>query len=233
MINNSCLKKYRENGFDHVEGWCNYELFSTLDVLDSAEINKVGGCLEIGVHHGKFFILLNQLIDPQYKSYAIDVFEDQHLNIDSSGSGSRAALCRNLEAYDAHRGSNTVIIQGDSTDPSLRLREVVGAGAMRFISVDGGHTVEHTISDLSLASDLINNQGVVILDDILNHHWLGVIEGAGRYLDTRPTLVPFAIGHNKLYMSKLSYQSYYYNLFARAGLLVKPVLFHGHTIAAL
>jgi hypothetical protein len=49
-------------------------------------INKNGGCMGIGVHLGKFFILLNQLINAEYKSFAVDIFSDQHLNIDKSGS---------------------------------------------------------------------------------------------------------------------------------------------------
>jgi predicted O-methyltransferase YrrM len=49
----------------------------------------------------------------------------------------------------------------------------VGVGSMRFISIDGGHTPEHTVSDLNLACRLINNQGVVILDDVLHHPWPG------------------------------------------------------------
>ena len=105
--------------------------------------------------------------------------------------------------YDLHKGNNVKIISGDSTDPKLNLVDTIGKGAIRFVSIDGGHTVEHTINDLKIAAELINNQGVVILDDILNHHWLGVIEGAISYLNTSPTLIPFAIGHNKLFLANL------------------------------
>ena len=176
---------------------------------------------------------MNQIISKEFKSYAIDLFNQQELNIDRSGLGSLEIFKSNLKKYDVHNGANTEIIQGDSTDSSMRLREVIGLGLLRFISIDGGHTVEHTVSDLFLANDLISNEGVVILDDILNYHWLGVIEGVGRFLEKRPTLVPFAIGHNKLYLAKLSYRDFYFNLFAKSGLGTKVVLFHGWNLVAL
>ncbi len=227
------LEIYKKTGFNMVEGWCADQLFDTIDILNNAGINKTGGALEIGVHHGKFYILMNQVISEIYKSYVVDIFENQNLNIDYSGAGSLEAFKRNLESYDRNKGRNTIIITGDSTDSALNLIEKIGPGSLRFISIDGGHTVAHTLNDLKLAETLINNEGVVILDDILNYHWLGVIEGIGRYLDTYPTLVPFAIGHNKLYLSKMSFQNYYFNLFSNTSFATKTVAFYGHNIVAL
>ena len=59
QIANENLRRYRENGFDNIEGWCNPAVFYALDLLDSAPINKTGGICEIGVHHGKFFLALD------------------------------------------------------------------------------------------------------------------------------------------------------------------------------
>lgn len=233
MVTNILLRPYYENGFKDVQGWCNEKNFTVLEVLDGTKINKKGGCLEIGVHHGKFYIMLNRLISINYTSFAVDIFGDQHLNIDRSGRGFLKIFKDNLVKHDIHQGENTKIIKGDSTDPCLKLRDVIGLGAMRFISVDGGHTVEHTVSDLTLASDLVSNEGVVILDDILNYHWPGVIEGAAIFLDQRPTLVPFAIGNNKLYMCKLSFKNFYYQIFENSALKTKLVSFFGHLVVAL
>lgn len=227
------LRTYLEGGFHQVEGWCSDLLFETVSSFAGLDINRHGGCAEIGVHHGKLFILLNQVIDASHTSWAIDVFDHQHLNIDNSGAGSLAAFRANLERYDVHQGRNVVAVAGDSTDPALGLESRIGLGSLRFMSIDGGHTVQHTMSDLHLASRLISNEGVVILDDILNHHWLGVIEGAVRYLSTYPTLVPFAIGHNKLYLCKMSYHERYLTEMTRSRLFTKLVEFCGHRVAAL
>jgi methyltransferase family protein len=233
MLKNPNLRNFHENGFRNIEGWCNEQVLHVVDRLDDAPINKKGGCLEIGVHHGVLYILLNQVIQGNQKSYAVDLFEMQELNIDNSGLGSLEKFKKNLQLYDAHAGANTHIIQGDSTDPALELERIVGRASLRFISIDGGHSVEHTISDLKLANVLIANEGIVILDDILNYHWLGVIEGFGRFISGFPTLVPVAIGANKLYLCKISVKSIYYQLFAQSPLRTKEVTFYGHKIVAL
>jgi len=164
-ISNQNLRRYRENGFAQIQGWCNPQVFNTVDLFDSAPINKTGGVCEIGVHHGKLYLLLNQVTAPEATSYAIDVFDAQRLNIDKSGAGDRKIFERNLTEFDAHKGRNTQIISGDSTDSGLQLAKTIEPGSLRFFSVDGGHSAEHTISDLKIASQLVANEGVVILDD--------------------------------------------------------------------
>ena len=233
MLNNNFLQNYINTGFDKVEGWCEPALFNIMDFLENAEINKLGGCLEIGIHHGKFFILLNSLIDRKFDSYAIDLFDAQESNIDQSGLGNLQAFKQNLVSFDRHQGENTKIIAGDSTDTKL-IRELnEHVGTIRYLSIDGGHTPEHTISDLKLANTLVSNQGVVILDDILNHHWLGVLEGASSFLKTKPTLLPFAIGANKLFLSKISCNPYYFKLFANSHFNAKIVSFFGYPTVAM
>ena|ERR1700722_9312703 len=232
-IVNSALKQYYEVGFSKIEGWCSEQLFHTVDLFDSLPINKNGGVCEIGVHHGKLYLLLNQVTSVGAQSFAVDVFEEAALNIDLSGHGSREAFMNNLAQFDVHRGKNTIIIKGDSTDSKLQLEKTIGPGSLRFLSIDGGHTAEHTISDLKLANQLISNEGVVILDDILNGHWLGVIEGATHFLLGRPTLVPFALGQNKLYLCKLSFQKYYFNVLSESPMKTKIVPFFGHPLVAL
>lgn len=217
-IQNENLKKYHSEGFSKVDGWCENELFYAIDMLSSLPINRHGGICEIGIHHGKLYILLNQIVDAQYKSYAVDIFENQTLNIDGSGSGNRPIFEHNVFHYDAHQGRNTVIIAGDSTDSRLQLTNQIGPGSIRFFSIDGGHTPAHTINDLQIANQCINNEGIVILDDIMNPWWTGVIEGLAKFLQTAPTLVPVAMGHNKLYLSKLSYQKYYTEAFGNLQL---------------
>lgn len=230
---NEALKRYKDIGYNDVYGWVNEKLFDCVDILDSANLNKSGGCLEIGVHHGKFYILLNQVIHANEQSYAVDVFDQQELNIDHSGKGSFDVFINNLKQYDVHAGTNTKVIKGDSTDSALDLVGLIGAGTIRFFSIDGGHTSQHTVNDLHLATKLIQNQGVVFVDDIFNNGWPGVIEGVCRFLMLQPVLVPFALGFNKLFMCKLSYHNYYINLFASHPNFFKRVEFFGHDMISL
>lgn len=202
------LDKYKEH-FDAVQGWADPKLFDTVQLMADCGINRRGGVAEIGVHHGKFYILLNQVVEAHYTSYAIDVFGMQHLNIDKSGEGNKSIFMQNLAEYDKFCGANTDILEMDS----MSLTNQIPNASLRFISIDGGHTVEHTINDLKIAERLIANEGVIILDDIMGVYWCGVTEGYIKYSMTYPTIVPFAMGHNKLYLCKLSHYEYYFNLF--------------------
>jgi hypothetical protein len=209
LIHNPFLKYYLENKFHSIHGYAIPEQGYVIDHIDQSGINKTGGVAEIGIEHGRFYILLNQLTESHEQSYAIDIFENQNLNSDNSGSGSRSMFEHNLLTSDKHQGVNTKIIQGDSTDSSLNLVDIIGKSKLKFISVDGGHTAQHVVNDLKIANEVITNEGVVIVDDILHPCWLTVLEGVLAFLNTKPTLVPFAICRNKLYMCKITYHKFY------------------------
>lgn len=225
------LQKYMSSGFDSVPGWCDMGLFTAVDKLNKIQnaFEARAGVLEIGVHHGKFFILLNQVTEEDDCSAAIDLFDEQTLNIDQSGSGDLLAFKRNLELFDRHGGKNVRIFSTDSTTltPSL-----FGDTRFRFISIDGGHTTEHTLNDLGLVVNWLHSCGVVFVDDIFNYHWPGVIEGVIRFLLTAPTLVPFAIGYNKLLLCRLSYYRCYFEAMRTSGLETKLVSLVGRQLVA-
>lgn len=219
-MKNSALSEYLKNGFNQVEGWCYPEVADMVDVLDDAQSKRdcKGGVAEVGVHHGKLFLLLNSTSHANEQSYAIDVFDRQDLNIDHSGQVNKQAFERILANLDTHKEANVAIVSAESTDMATHSHIRQG---VRFFSVDGGHTVEHTINDLKLAQQSIIAEGIVILDDILNAHWLGVIEGAVRFLLTKPTLVLFAVGYNKMLLANFSHASRYYDLMAASSLCKK------------
>jgi hypothetical protein len=227
------LHQYMGAGFFQVEGWCSEILAPVIEAIDVYQNSRAvsGGVAEIGVHHGRLFMMLNSVCKITERSYAIDVFDNQELNIDNSGSGSLSIFKQNLLKYDRHRGANVAVILADSL--SADFMELIDQ-PVRLFSIDGGHTVEHTISDLKKAQLRLHSQGVIVLDDILNHHWLGVIEGAVTFLQTRPTLVPVAIGLNKLFMVNLSFADKYRQLFRALPIATKHnVRFCGNDIVAL
>lgn len=218
-IKNDYLNHYYHNGFFMIAGYTYQVVPYVIDYIENSKINKSGGGIcEIGVHHGKLYMALNCTVEPGSSSYAVDVFDDQELNIDKSGEGSHYHFHNNLSNLDKFMGKNTVTIQGDSTDTALDLVNKIGKGTMRYVSVDGGHTAEHAINDLKIAAEIVKNDGVVLLDDIVHSSWMGVVEGAIKYLMFNPTLVPFAIGGNKLWMCKLSYYDKYFKLLRESPL---------------
>jgi hypothetical protein len=227
---NQYLKSYLENGFPNIIGFQEVPTFLFLDHLDASFPTKKGGALEIGVHHGQFFIALNSLTQENFKSYAIDVFDNKDLNVDQSGDGDLSIFLENLDRYDKHQGKNTVIIKGDSTDRSI----FENVEKCHFISVDGGHTPEHVVNDLTVCSDIVTDNGVVIVDDYFNHWWPSVTEGIVKYLITTPTLVPFATSKNKMWMCKLSWKKKYLDIARSAPSFQKTnCRFFGHDLVDL
>jgi len=164
----SRVARYIRHGKFYVEGWLRTEAALTVAALSERQraLGVGGGIAEIGVHHGKLFILLYLLGRAPERAVAIDLFEDQHLNIDLSGSGDLAKFHRNLlrHADDAR----LALHQGNSMDLTgadlVRLAE----GPLRFVSVDGGHTAETTAHDLAVADAALAEGGVIVLDDAFN-----------------------------------------------------------------
>ncbi|MDX1888200.1 class I SAM-dependent methyltransferase [Mycolicibacterium sp. 050158] len=171
-----------------------------LRILDSAQRSHhvVGAVAEIGVHHGKLFTALN-LLQENGSSVAIDVFGEQHLNVDNSGRGDLGIFQRNIARWSSADGVR--IHRGDSTKlQSSALLELADA-RIRLFSVDGGHAEECVVSDMRLAEDTLVAGGVVIADDVFNEEWPEVLVGTLHYMKGGGMLIPFAIGFNKVFFA--------------------------------
>ncbi|MFZ5784168.1 MAG: class I SAM-dependent methyltransferase [Pseudomonadota bacterium] len=227
------VETYIRRGKFYVDGWLRKEAARTIVALDARQRSLAveGGVLEIGVHHGKLFILLYLLCRPPYKAVAIDLFEDQHLNVDQSGNGDLARLKRNLERH-ADR-ARLVLHQGSSTELSAEDLVRLGEARPRLVSVDGGHTAEIAAHDLATASEAIVEGGIIVVDDVFNERWPGVVDGVHRFFARRPDLVPFAIGANKTYFCRPSYRDIYYDTVVAASPAATATEFLGQPVAFL
>lgn len=230
------LDHYIAHGSRSIEGWVDpaiWPLLATLQVLQ-AELRVAGPALEIGVHHGKFLLGLEQLIAPDEVVIGIDIFENQHLNVDGSGSGNRAVFDANVLKFAAHP-ERVVARNADSlTLDAAELLRSASDHRFRLVSIDGGHTAEHTLSDLRLAEQLLAPGGLVFLDDYYHADWPGVHEGFIRYMWTAPRLVPFASYANKMILCSLSWQRVLSSNLGRAAQMLgkrisgKPVSLFRH-----
>ena len=194
------LQRYIDSGHFKVEGWLLPLAIQGVVALSEAQKLRgvVGSVCEIGVHHGRFFILLHLLTQPNESSAAWDLFENQTENKDASGSGDRIRFESNLRVHGC--GFRRIRIFSEN---SLRLTKgmiLEGAGGkVRLFSVDGGHTAEVTANDIKLAAEVLTEGGILLLDDCFNESWPGVAEGTFRCLiDQCVSIVPFAIFGNKL-----------------------------------
>lgn len=189
----------------HVEGWMSHTMTWAIEAVQVVHdmLNVTGSLVEVGVHHGKFYVFLDQIRRDGEAGHAIDLIHEQQLNVDSSGKGNDLAFMRNLHNH-SRSPSSTRLWQGDSTRLAHQLPVLSAIGPCRLFSLDGGHTAEHTASDLRFAEQVIVNGGVVFVDDILNPEWPGVINGVAKFMQSAPSLVPFAYAGDKLLMTTVS-----------------------------
>lgn len=203
-------REYILRGAKKVRGWfyrLDAEIFCS--ITDYQNRNALDGSLaEIGLHHGKSFIALCLSLRHEQKAYGIDLFEHQSLNLDRSGKGDRRVLESNLQA--AGVNLSTVILDARAST-SVSPSDILGSvGAVRFFSIDGGHQIDVVRNDLLLAERTVAGHGVIALDDFLRPEWPDVSAGYFAWFAERSkSIVPFAIGFNKLYLCEQSHVASY------------------------
>jgi hypothetical protein len=111
----SRLSSYLKSG-DEVHGWLNQ--YSAAFIANLSRLQAASGITgavgEIGVHMGRLFILLKLTLVPTERSFAIDVFGDQHENPDHSGCDDREIFLQNVSRWTGN--TDVDIIQSSSLD---------------------------------------------------------------------------------------------------------------------
>lgn len=192
------MQDYWEQGRHHrVEGWLDDGAAAMVVALGRVQERMAiaGGVAEIGVHHSRLLILLYLISRPGERALAIDLFSQQQLNVDRSGAGNRDALIANLERHaDTER---VVLWEADST--TLSGEDVIAkpGSRIRLFSIDGEHSPEITIHDLTMAPASLASGGGIILNDCFNESWPGASEGTYRFFAQPRGVVPFAVGSDK------------------------------------
>lgn len=117
-----------------------------------------------------------------------------------AGRGSKAHLLHNLELSGIPEDSLT-LMPGNSLLLSAKNFTAKGYPAFRLLSVDGGHTLEITLHDMMVASCIVRDGGIVVLDDFPNPTWMGVAEALMHFVHAQDRLVPFMHGANKVWFT--------------------------------
>lgn len=207
-------RRYLRRGLRTVEGWLNPLSALMISHINAAqtELGVRGGVGEIGVHHGKLFILLHLMLREGERSFALDVFERQDLNVDQSGRGDRE---RFLESVQRWAGRTDLIdIFADSSENITAEQIIKKSGRIRIFSVDGGHTEALTLNDLRIADQVLCDGGIVIVDDYFNAHWPDVSCGMSRFIrETATDLRPLLICPNKVVLCRSRFVERYQPFF--------------------
>ena len=177
-------------------------LFGLLDYVQQQ--NDVRGDLfEVGVHHGKSAVFLGRMARPSETLGICDVFANQNINISGSGSGQREIFERNMRSIAPE--AKVRIYEKLS---SVLTTEELG-GPYRFFHVDGGHLAEEALSDLRLGASVLDQRGLLIVDDAFSPQWPGVTEAIFVFISEFPEFQPVALGFNKLVLTRGDTRSIY------------------------
>lgn len=234
-LNDLLINQYVKHGYKKVKGWLTPGAVSLITKINDAQktLGIKGHVGEIGVHHGKLFVLLYLLAGSDENAVAVDLFEQQHLNDDRSGKGDLEILLSNLGTYAKDR-TKLKLIKGDSTAIDATDVRSAAGGGLKLFSVDGGHTAQITCHDLMTACNSICDGGVIILDDYFNEEWPGVSEGTNRFfaVNKDSNLAPFVIGGDKVFFTNKAYADKYMDILRRQRIgwyFVRRELF-GHQV---
>jgi len=202
------LEHFNSHVYGHVEGWLGDRMWQIVNIIGTIQdANDVqGNIAEFGVHHGLFLFLLNILRNDDELCFAIDVYDEQHLNVDSSGRGSLSMFLSHVEALMPSQRHAFRVVQRDTLSFSIiDIVDLFGQKGVKFFSIDAGHTVQHARNDLTLAQEVLVPGGIIALDDYMSVHWPGVTEGFYRFMDVHNRrLKPFLFFQNKLFLTTAS-----------------------------
>ena len=195
------LDKYVERSMDTVQGY-----LSSLDARLIARLlsyqdehNITGHLCEIGVHHGRLFLMLALARRAGERALAVDLFEDDSINENTHHAGRNRALFANARRLGIELSEEetfkTSSLDIGATDILART-----TGRIRFFSVDGCHLYQPVENDLRLAQSTLTVDGIIAVDDFFNPDWPDVSFATYDFLRHTDAFVPFAIT-SKLYLA--------------------------------
>jgi len=174
-----------------------------------------GSVGELGVHHGRFTIVLFSTARRTEKLVAADIFMQQEKNQDGSGKGDLRRFMAALEYVGILKDDLDVLHVGGTLELPFDWYKRQEFEPFRMVSIDAGHTAELTFNDLEVTACSTMKGGIIILDDFLHPHWTGVTEGWYRYLrDGHDKLYPILLCDRKLFVTNdpEAHKAYYKGL---------------------
>ncbi len=214
----AAVAAYVALGMRRIDGWLtplDAGMTAAVAAFQGAE-GLPGSVGEIGIHHGRMFLILALGLRAGERGFAVDVFDDQEANLDRSGRGDEAIFRANLARHGVDAGRVTILRRSSLTLAWPEIQPAVGQ-PIRLASVDGGHTADVVAHDLALMADGLAEHGVIVLDDYFTAEFPGVSEGAARFLLARPgAVVPFAVGDSRMLFCRPAWAERYRAVLARS-----------------
>jgi len=151
-----------------------------------SELGVTGPVAELGAFEGRFFIALAKALKDGERALGIDTFEWPNPQV--------------IDRFEANcvrqgvAGEKRITWKADSNKiaPGELLAKLDGE-KVRLIHVDGEHTQVALSKDLELATAVIRDGGVIVLDDMLHPGYPTLMLAVQAYLDRHPDMTVLCI----------------------------------------
>jgi len=151
-----------------------------------SELGVRGQAAEIGAFEGRFFIAMAHMLQGNEKAIGIDLFDWPNPEVIDRFH----ANCARHGVPDAR----CVTLKADSR--AMRPEDLLKAAAghrIRLFHIDGEHSRAALTRDLALATAVLAEGGLIILDDMLHPGYPTLMVAVQAYLEQHPEMVVLAI----------------------------------------
>jgi predicted O-methyltransferase YrrM len=184
--------------YESIGGWFSDNAIATWDALLTLQLtqNFDGNLMEIGVLRGKSAALLSLHARPSETCLFVDIaFRKEAIDI-----------------IESIRPKNNLFIKDMSQNIHNREDLQRLCFTFRWIHIDGEHSGHAVRSDLEIAEELLNENGVICLDDFMNPAYPQITMAVFSFLENRAdAFTLFLNGFNKGYLCRTTVAHYYLN----------------------
>ncbi len=179
---------YLDDGYDKVIGMSSRFAAAICCGLMriQSDLGVSGPVAEVGAFEGRFFIALAKSLRDGERALGIDVFEWPN-----------AEVIQRFEANCARHGvpaEKRITWKADSSKMSAAdLLGKLNGERVRLIHVDGEHTQSALTKDLELATAVIGDGGVIVLDDMLHPGYPTLMVAVQAYLERHSEMTVLCI----------------------------------------
>jgi hypothetical protein len=182
------VDRYLEAGYETVPGMSSRFAAAICGGLMriQGELGVAGPVAEIGAFEGRFFIALAHALAPGETALGIDLFDWP----DPEVIGRFEANC----ARHGVRAEQRIVWKADSrTMQPEALLAKLGGRRPRFFHIDGEHSRAALTGDLELATAVLAQEGVIVLDDMLHPGYPTLMVAVHEYLGRHPEMCVLCI----------------------------------------
>jgi predicted O-methyltransferase YrrM len=185
---NPVVDAYLQNGYLSVVGMSSRFAAAIAARLMSIQndLGVQGQMAEIGTFEGRFFIAMAHMLKDGEKAVGIDLFDWPNPEVIDRFH----ANCAKHGVPEARR----VTLKADSRE--MKPEDLIKAAdgkRIRLFHIDGEHSRAALTRDLALATAVLADGGIIILDDMLHPGYPTLMVAVQQYLESNPDMVVLAV----------------------------------------